>query len=164
MYCILTVGMTGQGKSEFTKAYIKGRNCLVFDVQNEYLDLSTNNIADRSRTVDLNIKRFFDLVKSKMNTVCVFEEATVFFEGKMEKDLRFTVVRKRHSKNIFIFCFHSIAAIPPRLLTLTNFVVLYKTGDERRIVEEKSTRLLPYWDKVMKSPPHSCEIIKLIEQ
>lgn len=164
MYCNIIAGMTGQGKSVWIKNKLAGNKCFVFDVQNEYTDLSNNPLASRSRNVSLDEKQFVSQCFQKKNTVCVFEEATGFFEGKLDKDVRRLVLSKRHTGNVFIFCFHSISAIPPRLMQLTNFVILFKTGDEPYQVEQKFPSLLPYYNKVKTLPPYTPLQIKMIPQ
>lgn len=164
MYCILVVGMTGQGKSQWAKEYIKDSNQWVFDVQNEYQWLSVNPSEAKARQIDMNEKTFVDRCKQKKNTICLFEEATCFFEGKLDKDLRRVVVAKRHSKNIYLFLFHSISSIPPRLMQLTNYVILFKTGDEPYQVEQKFPSLLPYFMKVKQLPIYQSINIKMIPQ
>lgn len=162
MYCILLVGMTGQGKSYFVKKYTYKRACLIFDVQNEYNDLPTDNRLSRSRTIDVNVKRFFSIVKNKRNTVCVFEEATIFFEGKTGEELRTSIVGKRHSGNVFLFCFHSISAIPPRILQLTDYVVLFKTNDEGHQVKRKYPSLYKTFLILQSMKDKSFKIIKTL--
>lgn len=163
MFCILVVGMTGQGKTRFIKQYIENKNCFVFDVQNEY-SLSLNPNDKRSKVTDLDEKKFIETVFLKRNTICVFEEATGFFEGRLDRLLRRIVLSKRHTGNIFLFCFHSISAIPPRLMQLTNYVVLFKTGDEIYQVENKFPSLAPYFNKLKKMPNRSLLTIKTIPQ
>lgn len=164
MYCIINIGMTGQGKSRFIKQYIAGRACHVFDVQNEYNDLSLNTSSLRSRNVTLNEKQFIAECSKMKGRVCVFEEATGFFEGKTDRELRRLVLSKRHSRNVYIFCFHSISSVPPRLMQLCNFVVLFKTADEPYQVETKYPTLLPYFMKLKKLPLYSLLTIKMIPQ
>jgi len=164
MYCIILAGMTGQGKSMFIKKYIQGRACFVFDVQNEYQDLPVSDFAPRGRQIDLNENRFLSTVLRKRNTVCVFEEATGFLEGKTAKELRRAILSKRHSGNVLIFCFHSLSAIPPRIMQMTNYVVLYKTGDEAYQVENKFPSLYPYYLELKKKPNQSFLTIKMIPQ
>lgn len=164
MYCIIVVGMTGQGKSVFVKNFIKGRQCYVFDVQNEYLDLSPFPNATRARDTSLNEIAFVSNCSSRKNSVLVFEEATGFFEGKLDKQLRRIVLSKRHSKNVFIFCFHSISSVPPRLMQLTNFVVLFKTMDEPYQVSDKFPSLLQPYEQVKKMPMYQFLTIKTIPQ
>lgn len=165
MNCYIIVGMTGQGKSHFTKKMIAGKHCFVFDVQNEYTDLSLNWQDSRARDVSLDEKAFVAKCKQKINSVLVFEEATGFFEGKLDKDVRRVVLSKRHTHNVPVFCFHSISAIPPRLMQLANFVVLFKTGDEPYQVYEKFPSIYPYYVKVREELGHQqFLIIKTIPQ
>lgn len=163
MYNILVIGMTGEGKSTFVKNYINGRNCCVFDVQNEYLDLSaTDKNALRYRNTSCNIKSFIADVDRRRNTVCVYEEATGFFQGAMSESVRRQMISKRHTGNVNIFIFHSIASVPPRIMQLTNFVVLHKTGDEPYQVENKYPSVYGAYLRLVKAPKYSYEIINII--
>jgi len=152
MYLITVIGGTGQGKSPFIHEYIKGRNCFVFDVQNEYgqrtkypgqiaLGLSDNIKNNRSRLCELDETKFINICAAKRNTVCVFEEAMGFFEGRTAKPLRRLMLSKVHTQNVYIFVFHSISSVPPRLMQMTDYIVLFKTGDELHEVERKFPKL-----------------------
>src|SRR5881394_1730321 len=99
MYLFCVIGATGQGKSQFIKSYIAGKKCFVFDIQNEYglrtkyngqtpINLSNNYKDNRSRYLVPNKKEFIKLCLQKVKTICVFEEATMFFEGKIEEEMR----------------------------------------------------------------------------
>jgi hypothetical protein len=156
--------MTGQGKSHFVKSMIKSRRCFVFDVQNEYYDLNPNPTSERARHLLLDEKMFVEQCRARRNTVCVFEEATGFFEGKLDKELRRVVLSKRHTGNVFLFCFHSIASIPPRLMQLTNYVVLFKTADETHEVAGKFPRLVPFFEQVRAMKNQAYLTIKMIPQ
>jgi hypothetical protein len=161
MYCFIVIGMTGQGKSYFTKEYIEGKKCYVFDINNEYpLPL----YGERSKNISCDEKDFIKNCFLKQSTICVFEEATGFLEGKTSKDLRRLIVNKRHTKNIYFFLFHSISSVPPRLLQFTNFVVLFKTNDEEYQVQDKFPSLFPYYLKLKTMPHQSKLIIKTIPQ
>jgi hypothetical protein len=161
MYCIIDIGMTGQGKTKFAKDYIESRKCFVFDVNNEY-DLPL--YGERSKDISCDEKEFIKQCYLKRQTVCVFEEATGFFEGKTSKELRRLIVNKRHTQNVYLFVFHSITSVPPRLLQFANFVVLFKTGDEEYQVENKYPSLYPYYMKLKTMQHQSKLIIKTIPQ
>lgn len=161
MYVILVVGGARQGKTPFIKNYAKGNNLLVFDVQNEYGDrakyngvperLPTNNKLARSRVAKVNVKEFMNICRTKRNTICVLEEATIFFQGVIGEQARELIFSKAHTGNIYILVFHSINAIPPRIMEGTDFVVLFKTADEDETVKNKFPRLLPYFRILRKS-------------
>lgn len=155
MNTIIIIGMTGEGKSEFVKKYIgKNRNCLVMDIQNEYgpktkypgqipMNLSTNTKDRRSRYVGGDIREYSKIVLTKQNTICVFEEATVFFQGATDRTIRSILINKMFTKNVYILLFHSINSLPPRFLELCNYVILYRTNDEDYRVEKKFPSLYP---------------------
>lgn len=163
MKTILIIGMTGEGKSDFVKHFIQGRNCLVFDVQNEYgertkypdqipLNLPTNTMLPRSRYIGGNFKEFTKLVRTKRNTICVFEEATMFLQGKLGNDTVQLMINKMHTGNVYLFLFHSISSVPPRIMQLVDYVVLYRTNDEDYQVQKKYPRLYHYYIKLIGQP------------
>jgi len=178
---IIIAGMTGQGKSPFTRALLQlnpGRGCLVYDVNNEYgefcgkekvkfksLGLTTDIRAQRCRYAkrDMNMTEFMNIAKCKSNCDIVFEEATVFFYGRIQTDLIQLVVNKGHTNNNYIFLFHSLANIPPTLLRITNKLVLFKTADSRADVQAKNERLLPYFEKAQNLPKGEPIIIPWID-
>jgi hypothetical protein len=175
MYNILVIGMTGQGKSPFIHQYIKDRKCFVFDVQDEYgqrtkypgqvpLNLSNNVNAPRARHIQLDEMRFIWECSHKKDTICVFEEATGFFEGKTSEKLRRLMIGKMFTRNNYIFVFHSISSVPPRIMQMINYVILFKTGDENYQVERKFPSLYPYFEKLKTMPKGSKFIIKTIDQ
>jgi len=162
MYVILVVGGARQGKTPFIKEYSRGSNLLAFDVQNEYgsrakypgqpvLNLPTNNKLARSRVVKVNVKEFMTICKTKKNTICVFEEATIFFQGIIGEQARELIFSKAHTGNIYILVFHSINSIPPRIMEGTDFVVLFRTGDVEDTVKNKFPILLPYYKILRRS-------------
>jgi len=156
MFVITIIGGAKQGKTPFIKNYIKDSQCLIFDVQNEYgmktkypnqvpYGLDTNNLKPKSRVIDLDVEKFMDLCNTKRNTVCVFEESTMFFQGMTGEQMRKLVFSKAHTGNVYVLVFHSINSVPPRIMEATDFVVLFKTNDEIKTVEKKFPRLLkPY--------------------
>lgn len=170
MHTFVIIGMTGEGKSEFVKKYILGRACCVFDVQNEYgprtkypgqtpLNLSDNLQEARARMTVMDEKKFIEICAAKRNTVCVFEEATGFFEGKTEKDLRRLMLSKIHTGNVLLFIFHSISSVPPRIMQMTDFVVLHKTNDEEYQVKNKYPSIFDLYLQ-LKQMPKGAKLIK----
>ena len=103
---ITIIGYTGQGKTLTTKALIKGKKALIFDVNNEYEGFG---YCDKN----LDKEKFLNVALQVKNTCIVFEDATGFFSGKGEDNLRRLLVNKRHTNNTYIFLFHSIQDTPP---------------------------------------------------
>lgn len=153
MYVITVIGGAKQGKTPFIKKYCESSKLLVFDVQNEYglktkytgqtpYNLSIENKLSRSRVIDLDLNKFIEICKTKKNTICVFEEATMFFQGMTGETMRKLIFSKAHSGNVYILVFHSINSVPPRIMESTDYVILFKTNDEIKTVERKYNKLL----------------------
>lgn len=173
MNTILLIGMTGTGKSPFIRNYSKDKNLFLFDIQNEwgnrpkYPDLTPDNLSDnwkdnRSRHIECDEKKFIWQCSQKRNTICVFEDATAFMEGKTDKDLRRLLVSKLFTGNVYILVFHCIMAVPPRVMQLSDYVVLFKTNDEDYQVENKFPSIYPYFIKLKSMPITEKLIIKTI--
>ena len=162
MVSILLIGMTGEGKSTFVRDYIKSRNVCLFDVQNEYTDLSTDEKSPRYRDCSCDVDHFVEMCSVRQNSVCVFEEATGFFSGKVAIEVNRLMISKRHSRNCYIFVFHSIGDVPPGIIRKMDYVVLYRTSDEPGHVRAKYERLYGSYLSLANKPKFSNEIIKLI--
>lgn len=173
MYMLIVAGAPGMGKSPFVRSYIEGRNCLVFDVANEYgsktkyagqvpVNLSGNMNDARARYTGDDMEIFVKKCKMKRKTICVFEEATGFFRGAVESDTMRLIVGRRHLENVYVFIFHSINRIPPGIMEMADYVVLFKTNDEWATVRGKYSRLLPYFEDLQGKPNGEKHIIKMI--
>lgn len=164
MYLILVIAHTGQGKTTFVKEYLKkASKSLVFDVNNEYSEHEYDEHAEHARFIG-NYKQFIELVKTRKNTVCVFEEATGFFKGRISQEMTAEIIKKRHSGNQFLFLFHSIQRVPKELIELCNYIVLFKTNDIAPDVAKKNPKLLKPFLELQQAPRYSKKIIQLIAQ
>lgn len=175
MYAICIIGMTKQGKSRYTREKIvkpamqQGLGCLVYDVNDEYgeyrrdrdsgalvpsigLQTDTRLYCSRYAKPDMNMREFMEIVKTKKHTTVIFEEATGFFKGRTNEDLCKMIINKGHTINNYVFLFHSMRSVPPELLGLMDFLVLFKTSDEEILVKQKSQKLLPYWLDLQQKP------------
>jgi hypothetical protein len=179
MNTYIVIGAPGQGKSEFTKQAIQGKRCWVFDVQNEYgprtkykgqapLLLSDNPNAERARYVpkDMRIRsdaqKFMEMAFQKKDTNVIFEEATIFFQGRMDDMVKTLMVNRIHTGNAYYFVFHSINSVPPRIMEMCNYVVLHKTLDEDYIVQYKYSRLFHHFLDLQPMADGSRKIIKMM--
>lgn len=172
MEMLLVIGAPGQGKSPFAQKMIEGNRCLVFDVNNEYgsrtkypgqtpINLSNDPKAPRSRYIGTEIKVFTQLAMSRTETVVVMEEATAFFRGTQTALTSRLIIGRRHTGNVLLFLFHSINRVPPEIMELTDWVVLFKTNDEADKVERKYSRLLTPFLELREAAPGSCRYIKM---
>lgn len=173
MNTYIVIGAPGMGKSPFVREMIFNRRCLVFDIQNEYgkrtkyagqtpVGLSDDPRNERARYTGNDVDAFIKLCEPKRNTVIVFEEATAFFVGKTEKSLRRFLINRYHTENVSLFLFHSIQAVPPFMLTVSNFVVLFKTLDTDKNIIAKAPILLEPFKTLQRSPNGTRLTVKLI--
>lgn len=142
----LLIGFTGSGKSVLTRKLIDKNNHLVFDINNEY-NLPTDNKLPKSRFIG-DYEDFVQLATKKKNTFVVFEDATGFFDGRIDKETRRLIVKKRHQNNNYLFLFHSIHQVPKGIILHTNYVVIFKTNDTIIDVERKFPKFVDAFKKV----------------
>lgn len=135
---IILVAHTGQGKSTFAKKLIENSPSFVFDVQNDYSDhqLKEGEKQKKGRFIGLP-EDFANLALSRRKSFIVFEEATAFFEGRTSDTVRKILIDKRHKQNTIIWIFHSINSINPRIFEISDYIVLFKTGDDQTQVKRK---------------------------
>lgn len=181
MKTFIVIGAPGSGKSPFIKEAIRGRRSWVFDVQNEYgqrtkypgekpLGLSLNPKDPQARFVPnqntLSIKedvmKFAQICTEKRDTNVVWEECTIYLEGRQQEAIKKLMVNKLHTGNFYYFVFHSIEAVPPRIMQMSDYCVLHKTGDNATNVASKYQRLFPYFMDMQDMAFGSRLIIKLM--
>lgn len=138
MNLILLAGHTGQGKTTWVNRFLSGKRQYIFDVNNEYTTLPTDEtISPKMRAKTLDVNRFLIISEKLRNYNIVFEDATGFFRGKQNKNLMQQIVSKRHTGNNFVILFHSINRIPPELMEMSNYLILFKTNDNPDIIDKK---------------------------
>jgi hypothetical protein len=158
----IIIGGTGQGKSFFTKRLVNDKKTFICDLNNEYgaedLSLASRDnyikfnehvtlldktkVYPQCRYTGTNVNEFLEISKSMHGRYIVFEEATNFFAGRTNEVTRQMITGKRHRNQSLIFLFHSINAVPPRIMELANYVVLFKSFDEENKVKSKFPQLL----------------------
>jgi ABC-type sugar transport system ATPase subunit len=152
---ILIAGGTGQGKSFYTNKHLLGNDIreisgkdnyfqsisskrqYIFDINNEYQFPDDSMIRPIMRNVNCNDKQFVENCKRLTKTNIVFEDASGFLRGKQSKEIARLIVQRRHSANNYIILFHSINRIPPELLEYCNYLLLFKTGDNLKDIDNK---------------------------
>lgn len=169
---ILVVGGTSSGKSPYVKNMIANKNCLVFDYQNEYgatnkygeanPDVLPNDILQKRCRVFCSPEQFITIMKTRTNTVIVWEEATGFFAGKIGKLLVQEILSKAHTGNNFVFIFHSIQRIPKAIIEFANYLILFRTGDNLEDVKKRLPKAVNYlYDLQTKPVQGKCHVIHL---
>lgn len=163
-FCI--IADTGRGKSTYVKKLLrffvsKGLKPFIYDVNNEY--------GEFQETKELpKVSDFKNEATKKTNSVIVFEEATIFFSSNAkDEDLRYMLVRKRHTKNVIIFVFHSLRSVPVEILDLINFIILFKTSDRETLVKSKfreDTEILELFEQVKQGEKNNFHYHKVLSR
>lgn len=184
MYLFLLIGHTGQGKTTFLNKELLKNNAAknplntiknvysltaeskkqyIFDVNNEYIlptDINTQNFM-RHTECDINI--FIENCKKIRGYNVVIEDATGFLRGRQSATFARLLTGKIHTQNNYIILFHSINRVPPELMEMANFVILFKTVDGvDNLKKFKNENLTNAYLRLQKMPQYSKEIISLI--
>lgn len=129
---IAIVGMRGMGKSTTVKNTIKkvhSSKLLIFDPNREYGDFYNAPLP--------TFQEFETKMRTVKDMVIVIEEATVFLNNRsFSFEMLDTIVKARHANNTIILVFHSMKKIPGYIYDLLNYVVLLKTQDKLKFIEQ----------------------------
>lgn len=143
------VGMTDTGKSYHIKnnilPKIPNKNSLfIFDINNEYKDFFPYDFIE--------FEDFAHATTLLKNSVILYEEATVFLDGRMktDKDVKRVLSLKSHRNNYVILVFHSFREIPRYVYQLCNYITVFKTNEvpKTAISEIRDERLIPIIQRV----------------
>lgn len=160
MYNIILIGDTGYGKSVLAKKLIGDRNCFVYDVNNEYQDLSLDKKKQRCRAIpdiDYDHINFMNDAGKRKNTMILFEEATGFCMANTSKLLRALIANKRHTGNNYIFIFHTINSVPDFILSLYSFIYLFKTEDNyTKVLQKERPKITEAFEKMQMLTHEQC--------
>lgn len=171
MKVITIAGARETGKTTIAKQLIKeARSVLVFDANNNYPELQLVRMdqitpAGKQRVISQEFELFMKVASKQKNKIVVFEEATIFFSGRVsEQDFKSLVISCRHYNVMLIFIFHSIMDIPKFVLRQTNFLYLKKTGDmDTDVKYTRNRNVFAAWQKAMSDPdPYHTEIVKVV--
>lgn len=158
MNLIVVIGHTGQGKTPYINRFLgnaasnpdpiskkskyratnRSKRQYIFDVNNEYLfPADRGPVSPQMRHVDGDVKRFISVAKGLKNTNVIFEDATGFLRGKQSEGFARLLTQKMFSKNNYILVFHSINRVPPEIMEMSNYIVLFKTNDNFDVIDKK---------------------------
>lgn len=160
----IVVGMTDTGKSYYIKNNLlklipNNKALFIYDINREYEYWFPYPL--------LEFEQFAKASTQINNGVIIYEEATVFLDGRMktDKDVKKVLALKKHQKNYVILVFHSFSEIPRYVYKLSNYITVFKTNEEPKeaITEIKDTRLMPVIQRVRDSKSiHFSETFKIM--
>lgn len=77
-------------------------------------------------------EELFRVIESSVrNAFVLFEDATKYMEGRLTREQKRFVVDCKQKNVDVIFVFHSLGAVPPKLIALCDSITLFKTNDGR---------------------------------
>jgi hypothetical protein len=165
MKCISIIGRKRTGKTTLTASIIQKLSRpsnYIFDINNEY----TRKFNLRNDyTGEISADKFLDKVFQVKNSCIVFEEATSYLSVKgREEKLVNLITRSRHTNNVILLIFHSIADLPPYIYRHSEFCCIFKTNDFRNTLDtkfRKDSKFIHYYDRVRLNPnDHYFEIFE----
>ena len=159
-------GKSSYVKAMITQDSALYRPCFVYDPQQEYGDYYMTDIDDiptRVKGVGLPLynpkiplykqprcrfvgepEQFRELCVRKVNDTRlirgrnqIWEEATIYLKGGVPADIRDLCVSSFHDQNNIVFVFHILAKVPPDIIELTHYIVLFHTLDTRKKVFDR---------------------------
>lgn len=125
-------GKTFFVKNEILKKFSKRKN-YIYDINLEYKEFK-NEIRFISGKDE-----FLNAVPCETNSCVnvIFEEASAFFSknGSTAKGTIKHICRRYHTKNINVFVFHALDQVPTDILYYIDFIILFKTKDNKTKIE-----------------------------
>lgn len=129
---IAIVGRKKTGKTTDVKRLIKHVHpdaLFLHDVSAQYLDIYKKPL--------LPFEKFTQLGTKLEKAVIVYEEATIFINHSRQENIINLISTSRHRQNTSIFVFHSLRSLPRYIFDFTDVMILHKTKDTLKLVEEK---------------------------
>lgn len=144
---ITICGFTGTGKTTFAKQLTSGRDCLVFDVNNEYKDLEEIDplqkwTGGRYRYTGMDFKEFLYIIQDSegrnvVNCDIILEDCTGFMKGQAGSKALQIFQAKRHTNNNYYFIYHAVEAVPRDIYRFTNIFVLFYTNETIKQISKR---------------------------
>lgn len=165
MKVILIIGKKRAGKTTLASTLIKKLarpNTYIYDINNEY---TTKFGIPNLYKGKINEIEFLKEVQHKKNSMLVFEEASTYFSTHSQaQELKDILARSRHTNNVILLIFHSIAFVPVYIFAFADYVGLFKTNDFRASLDNKirkNENLISIYDRVrLNSNPHYFEFFE----
>ena len=171
----VAVGKPGCGKTtELLRIYdvlAKSRAVILYDLSNEpkyrnFPVITSKTIRAQGAAIQPGIYRFSSADDKRSieffreylrNAVLVFEDASSYVPANLP-DYLITLISIRRQLGLdLFFVFHALRMVPPRILTMCNYILIKKTGDS--ISKLKNLDSLPHpalviaaWKKVQADP------------
>ena len=159
---IICIGRRGCGKTTKTKELLDNRPknmpVLIYDINQEYGKYYPEPFVD----FDIFLTKIAD--EKVRHTYILIEESTIFFgtHSRYEEMIN-VLVRARHTGNIVQLNFHSFRSVPKNIYELLDYVIIFKTNDSLKAVEDKFDKpeIINAYQEAIQSPDkHFSKVVK----
>ena len=133
---IIVVGARGSGKTTYMERLFKGRsNLLVYQL---FID-------DRYKGAQKELYSKFEIGRQLVGKTIIIEDSTQLIGSNPKNDIRKLAVSCKQLGSDCIFIFHSFNVIPPYLLALFDYIIVFECAEVK-----KTNSLLEYYDEIIK--------------
>ena len=87
-----------------------------------------------------------ELQRTTRNSLIVLEDATRYVESRISKPLKRIVLDTKQKNNDLILVFHALAEVPPKLVRMSDKIVLFKTQESYN-ASKYPFPIIEYWMK-----------------
>lgn len=151
----LIVGNRGTGKSTFIKKIIDKhpKKVLVYDtddnpIYQDYPNISPKLLprwkANTKRIIDTDYEVVLQNLDEVNNALIVFEDATKYTGNATPQLLKKLILASKQRNLDLLFTFHSFRRILPDFYTFSNYMEIFKTGEDIKQFKAK----IPNFEKV----------------
>ena len=158
---VIIVGGRGTGKTTLMRKYVDKAHPnarMVYDPAAHYTDLYPYPLLEFEK-----FKKKATLVEK---AIVVYEEATIYFSNRGDdRELKNLLVMSRYKNNSIFLIYHSLRSVPRYIFDLCNYIILFKTNDSSKKIDEKfeSDLLAEMYQRVKQNESmHYYEIMRVL--
>lgn len=177
--CFLFIGRRGTGKTTLARKMAKamGRKLIIVDTDDHpsYLDIPVINLeqlktfsGDACRVIESDIDQVFIILNHyQSNAVIICEDASKYVTANISKAVRSFLIDMRKRNFDVIMMFHFLSDVPPYLCKQYDQMVLFKTGDNIQVTQNKFANwhtIVTKLKRILKHKDYNyCETISIDE-
>lgn len=147
--CFLFIGRRGTGKTTLARKMAKamGRKLIIIDTDDHpsYVDIPVISLEQLKtfsgiacRVIESDIDQVLIILNQyQSNAVIICEDASKYMTANISKAVRSFLIDMRKRNFDVIIMFHFLSDVPPYLCKQYDQMVLFKTGDNIQVTQNK---------------------------
>lgn len=147
--CFLFIGRRGTGKTTLARKMAKamGRKLIIIDTDDHpsYVDIPVITLeqlktftGEACRVIESDIDQVLIILNQyQSNAVIICEDASKYITANISKAVRSFLIDMRKRNFDVIIMFHFLSDVPPYLCKQYDQMVLFKTGDNIQVTQNK---------------------------